>query len=183
MLLWRVFPFLETATNRTQPGHPLYVNPRQVHGRWDSAEYSLLSLAEEPAGAIGETFGNLTRWQPAMLPFPMLSGSVRRLGVYRLDEAAAPMCDLDDARTLMRLGVRPTQVVIRDRGFTQTLAARLYGEGHWSGVRWWSFHRPQWALRAAWDHSAISLERVEELPGHPALREAAEALAKMSEDL
>lgn len=183
MLLWRVFPFLETASDRSQPGHPLYVHPRQVRGRWDNPEYSLLNLAEEPAGAIGESFGNLTRWSPSMLTFPMLPGSERRLGVYRFDESVQPMCDLDDSPTLVRLGIRPTQVVVRDRRFTQALAARIHAEHRWAGIRWWSYQRPQWGLRVAWEHTSIEIERIEALSDHPALHEAADALAKRTENL
>jgi hypothetical protein len=39
-------------------------------------------------------------------------------------------------------------------------------------------HRPQLTLAALWDRSGLSVESVEQLPGHPALRDAAQMLAR-----
>ena len=96
MLLWRVFPFREDARSASEPGHPLYLNPRQGTGRWDNPHLTaLMYLAEQPSGAVGEAFANLTSWSPRMFSFPMIPGAVRRLGTYRVDEAGHPACDLD----------------------------------------------------------------------------------------
>jgi len=179
MLLWRVFPFREDARSASEPGHPLYLNPRQGTGRWDNPHLTaLMYLAEQPSGAVGEAFANLTSWSPRMFSFPMIPGAVRRLGTYRVDEAGHPACDLDDPNTLVRLAVRPTQVVARNRPFTQGLAARIHAEQAWAGIRWWSYHRPQWTLRALWDRATLTCESVEDLDDHPALDDAAAELAK-----
>jgi hypothetical protein len=78
----------------------------------------------------------------------------------------------------VRLAVRPTQVVARNRPFTQGLAARIHAEQTWAGIRWWSYHRPQWTLRALWDRATLTCESVEDLDDHPALDDAAAELAK-----
>lgn len=126
------------------PGHPLYVHPGQGKGRWDNPDlYRLRYVALTPEAAIGETFGNLARWSPDMLRVPFLSGAERQLATYSMDETIHPLLDFDDAKTLIDRGLRPTQVVGRNRPLTSGIAARVFREGRWAGVRWWSYHRPQ----------------------------------------
>ena len=99
MLLCRVFPYLDDA-GEGEPGHALHVHPVQGGGRWDNPSlYRTCYLATSPEAAIGEAFGNLVTWTPAMLVFPGLPGSQRRLGVYRFDGEANPLIDLDDEPT------------------------------------------------------------------------------------
>jgi hypothetical protein len=177
MLLYRVVPYLADA-GRGQPGHPLYVPP-QGSGRWDNpARYRCWYLASSAEAAVGETFGNLTSWTPDMLTVPTLPGSQRQLGTYRLDEETNPLLDLDDPQVLAHRSIRPTHVVIRNRPRTQGIAARIFDEGIWAGIQWWSYHRPQWTLVALWDED-LSLTGVDPLPGHPALDDAAALLAKV----
>lgn len=178
MLLHRVAPLLRSAETG-EPGHPLYMNPRQGAGRWDNPDlYHLLYLAHTPSGAIGETFGGIVRWTPAMLVVPGIPGSTRWLVVYSIDEEAHPCIDLDDARTLLDRGIRPTEVVIRNRPMAQAIAAGIFGEQRWSGIQWWSYQRAQWTVCALWDTAALVVESVEAIPSHPALADAARALAK-----
>jgi hypothetical protein len=178
VLLYRVFPYLDDAPTG-RPGHPLYVNPAQGRGRWDNPSlYRCRYLAITPEAAVGETFGNLLKWSPAMLVAPALTGCQRQLGIYRLDEEANPLLDLDDPHVLAERGIRPTHVVIRNRPRTQQIAARIYHEGKWSGIQWWSYHRPQWTLVVIWEADNLTVEAVEPLAGHPALKDAALALAK-----
>lgn len=178
MLVYRVFPHLPGA-RADEPGHPLYVHHPQGKGRWDNPSlYQARYLATSPQAAVGEAFANLSTWSPAMLAAPLLPRSVRRLGTYRFDETANPVLDLDDARALLDRHLRPTDVVVRNRPRTQAIAERIFNEGRWAGIGWWSYHRPQWALVALWSTVTLSLERTEDLGGHPALSEAAAALAK-----
>jgi hypothetical protein len=178
VLLYRVFPYL-TAASPGQPGHPLYIHPRQGGGRWDNPSlYQLFYLATAPEAAMGETFAGFTYWTPRMLLFPQLPGSERALGVYRLDEAAAPLLDLDDANALASRNIRPTHVVVKNRPRTQQMAAAIYGENQWAGIQWWSFHRPQWTVVALWMTSALAFDRVERITGHAALDDAAKTLTK-----
>lgn len=111
-------------------------------------------------------------------PFPSVRGSARALGVYALDEEACPLLDLDDARMLVERGLRPTEIVIRNRPHTQGIARQAHAEGRWAGMSWWSMHRPQWTLYVLWSPGSLTLEGVEPLPSHPALLDAGRLLAK-----
>jgi hypothetical protein len=177
--IYRVFPRVDGARH-AQPGHGLHVHPDQGAGRWDNPDlYMAGYFATTPEGAIGETFERVGGWSRAMLHLP---GAVRALGRYRFDEEAHPLFDLDDARNLLDRGVRPSRVVWRNRPATQALAASIFGEGRWSGLTWWSMHRPQWTLVCLWDTEELVLEKVEPLRGHPALIEAADRLSRPVDD-
>jgi hypothetical protein len=178
VIVWRVFPSVDGATDG-QPGHPLYVHPDQGAGRWDNPDrYLAFYAAASAEAAVGEAFAHLLRWTADMLPFPQLPGAVRVLGVYRYDEEAHPLLDLDDARALLDRGLRPTDVVVRNRPRTQAIARGIHDEGHWAGVRWWSVHRPQWPVMAFFGTEALTVEGVVDLPGHPAVRDAAAVLVR-----
>lgn len=178
MIVYRVFPYLAAATPN-EPGHPLYVHPDQGRGRWDNPEiYHAVYAAASPSGAVGEGFAGLSTWSRAMLPFPSVPKSVRALGVYAFDEETCPLLDLDDARMLFDRGLRPTDVVIRNRPRTQGIARTVYAEREWAGMSWWSMHRPQWTLYVIWTIAALTVEGVEPLPAHPGLLDAGRLLAK-----
>jgi len=105
-------------------------------------------------------------------------GSRRALGIYRLHEGL-PYVDLDHPGRLGELGVRPSQVVERNRPYTQGLAARIYNMRNYTGIRWWSFHRPQWRVWCLWEINP-QVEQIEELRlNHIAVEDAAEALFKL----
>lgn len=177
MLVYRVFPHREDAAAGS-PGHPLYIHPDQGFGRWDNVElYRVLYVAGTATAAIGESFAHLSQWSQAMLPFPAIHGSRRRLVTYRL-EAAHPLLDLDDARALLDRVLRPTDVVKRNRARTQQIARGIFGESEWAGVSWWSMHRPEWTLHGLWEFDDIEVQGVAELSGHPGVYEAAVALAR-----
>jgi hypothetical protein len=155
------------------------VHPDQGAGRWDNPDrYLAFYAAASAEAAVGESFAHLTAWTARMLPFPQLEGAVRALGVYRYDEEAHPLLDLDDAKALLERGLRPTEVVIRNRPRTQAIARAVHDEGRWAGIRWWSMHRPQWPLMAFFGTAPLAVEDVVDLPGHPAVRDAAAVLAK-----
>ena len=178
MLVYRVFPHLPTA-KAGEPGHPLHLHPVQGKGRWDNPTlYLVRYLALSPEAAIGETFGDLQTWSPAMLAFPSLPGAQRRLGTYRFDETASPLLDLDDAEVLARRHLRPTQVVIKNLPRTQQVAADIFAEGRWAGIQWWSYQRPQWTVAALWASVGVTCDDVADIAGHPALEDAARRLAK-----
>ena len=175
-MLHRVFPWLPTAGDG-EPGHPLFV-PGFGGGRIDNPEhYVALSLSDGAGGACAEAFDYRPAWDQRMLRgSPLLPGSTRALATYTLDPAVT-VCDLDDAVRLVELGLRPSQVVTRDRTITRAWALRIYGEGRWGGVRWWSYHDPRWGSHGIWAIGALAVERVEALTlDHPAVLEAAEVL-------
>jgi hypothetical protein len=178
VLLYRVFPYAAGAADG-EPGHPLFVHPGQDAGRWDNPDlYRAFYGAVSPSGAVGEAFADLPRWRRDMLVDPRIPGARRSLGVYVMNEEKSPILDLDDAKALLDRGLRPTDVVVRNRPRTQQIARAVFNERRWSGLGWWSMHRPQWGLLAVWDRPAIQLDHVEPLPGHPALQDAATLLGK-----
>ena len=184
MLLYRVFPYLTTASEG-QPGHPEYIHPAQGKGRLDNRnDYLCWYMSPEAAGAVGEVFGDLGEWTDGMFSAPFIPGSRRALGIYEVP-AETPLLDLDDAKTLLSRGLRPSQVIERNRPATQAWALGIYNEKNddgtrkWRGVRWWSFQRPQWRVIGLWDLTP-SCKKVEELDlWHPAVIDAAKALHRL----
>src|SRR5262249_33296672 len=114
---------------------------------------------------------------------PALAGSERRLGIYRLDEETSPLLDLDDPQVLAQRSIRPTHVAIRNRPRTQQIAGRIYQEGKWSGIQWWSYHRPQWTLVVIWEAATLPPAGVEPIAAQAALEDAALPLAKPREGI
>lgn len=188
MLVYRVFPYLDTAPVGT-PGHPLYLHRPQGHGRLDNpAHYDTWYFATTPEAAVGETFADLSTWTAGMVEFPTLAGARRALGTFEVDDATAVL-DLDDARALYKRRLRPTQVIARNRAVTQSWALGVYqeqdslGVRRWSGIRWWSFHRPHWTVIALWyapgEPPAHQIVDVGGLHlAHVAVRDAAQSLSK-----
>ena len=116
-----------------------------------------------------------------MFDFPAVPGSRRTLGVYKLPDDLR-ICDLDDPRRLVELGLRPTQVVARNLAVTSDWAHRIWSQRSeavdgpkWQAVQWLSFHRPTWTVIASWERpTLVSLERLG--LDHPAVVAAAESL-------
>ena len=182
MLLYRVAPVLDGVVDPGEPGHPLYVHPHQGAGRWDNPDlYLAMYVASEPTSAVGERSPTCSRWYADMLPFPVLPGAERRLITYQLDEDAHPLLDLDDAKALADRNLRPTEVAIRNRPRTQQIARRIHAEERWAGISWWSTHRPQWRVHVLWT-AELEVMRVEGLPGHPSVLDAARTLDKELDD-
>jgi len=174
--LYRVFPYL-AASGKYEPGGPLYLPP-QGAGRIDNAgTYSVLYLSDAAAGAIAEAFGRFPEWTDAILEGnPSLPGSVRAIARYRLAEDA-PVCNLDDPEQLVALGLRPSDIVSRDYARSREWARRMYAQGRWSGVRWWSYYDPAWSSFGLWDTEQLSLDEVT-LLDHPALLEAGRTIVR-----
>jgi RES domain len=160
---YRVFPFVANAPAR-QPGGALYIPPQSGSGRLDNPDlYSVLYLSNSPAGAIAEAFGRFPEWTPAILRGgPSLAGSVRALARYELD-AGDPLCNLDDPRQLVRLQLRPSDVVSRDYARTRAWARRIFETRAWAGIGWWSYYDPQWTSVGLWKTDRLSLGEVREL--------------------
>jgi hypothetical protein len=178
--LFRVLPYVASA-RRGQPGHPLYVPRSTGASRVDNPGlYEMLYLGDSAAGAVAEAFGWSPTWNAGLLRgTPSLPGSVRALVEYDLD-VAEPVCDLDDANRLLELGLRPSQVVTRDRAVTQAWAASLYGRSEFAGVRWWSYYAPRWGSFGLWRVGAVSVRNVEVMTSvdQPDFVAAAEVLCR-----
>lgn len=184
MLLYRTFPYLPTAAS-DEPGGAAHEHRPQGTGRLDNpSHYFVWYLSYEASGAVGETFGNLEEWSDAMIPFPALPGARRALGTYRLRDDVS-LLELDDARNLLERGLRPTQVIERNRAASQAWALNIFrerndrGDQLWQGVRWWSFHRPQWRIVGYWGSPAPELVDLDALDvRHPAVQDAAASLSR-----
>jgi hypothetical protein len=184
MLYYRIFPFHASAIPG-QPGHATYLYKPQGPGRLDNPRYyEVWYLAADMSGAVGEVFGDLPTWSDAMFDFPKIPGSRKAIGVFELPDDL-PILDLDDARNLLDRGLRPTQVVERNRSASQSWALKIWqecapasGDPTWHGVRWWSFHRPQWRVLGVWGHSPICRDVQVLSVDHVAVRDAASQLRK-----
>lgn len=178
MLLYRVLPYLSSADSGS-PGHPLFV-PAQGGGRLDNPDvFSVLYLSDSASGAIAEAFGRFPEWNASiLLSSPSLPGSRRVLARYRLT-ASKPICDLDDAKRLLDLALRPSDVVSRDYERTRGWTRRIFLDGAWCGIRWWSYYDPRWASFGLWDWEALVLEDVAPLTlRDSALLDAAHAISR-----
>jgi len=178
LLVYRVLPHRADAAPG-EPGHARFVHPDQGSGRWDNPDlYALLYVAASATGAIGEAFAGLSIWSEAMLGYPTILGSRRRLVAYELDDQRHQLLDFDDAKTLAERGLRPTDIVKRNRARTQAIARDVFAEGSWAGLSWWSMHYPDWRLHALWELGDLEVREISELRAHPALGQAAEILGK-----
>ena len=154
--LYRVFPFLPRASP-DEPGGPLYIPP-QGGGRLDNPDlYAVFYASDAEAGALAESFGRFPEWTSAILEgSPALPGSVRPVARYGL-AASARICNLDDPAQLAALGLRPSEIVSREYTRTREWARRIYRQGGWTGVRWWSYYDPRWSSFGLWDMSGVSI--------------------------
>lgn len=189
MLVYRVFPYLSTASDAGVQGHPMHLHKPQGHGRWDNPlSYDTWYFAKAPECAVGETFGNLTEWSDDMFDFPIVPGSRRTLGVFDLPDDL-PVIDLDDAKMLLDRGIRPSKVVSPNRSHTQAMALSINDEFHahgprmWSGIQWWSSWRSHWEVVVAFvqagDDLPHELVKIEHLDiTHPAVVVAAHTLRR-----
>lgn len=190
MRVYRVFPYDPSATPG-HAGHATYLPQVQGGGRLDNpGHYTVRYFAESAAGAVGERFGELSRWVPGMFAQPTRGAVERRLALATFDVPRdLRILDLDDAAVLLERGLRPTQVVRRNHDVTQAWALRIHEERtsarsrrpRWDGVRWWSWYRPEWPILGVWEGD-VALVDVERLDlGHVAVREAASLLARVLE--
>lgn len=175
--LYRVFPWIKGA-RAGQRGHPLYVPASvQGHGRLDNPDrYKVVYASDSPAGACAEALGGYMTWSEELLT--PNAAVVRSIATVILTDDR--VLDLDDPRALLDRELRPSRVVTKDREVTQLWSARIFDEGRWSGVSWWSYWDPRWASFGVWRVEAVRVTRVEPLTMRSrALREAAEVLNRV----
>jgi hypothetical protein len=140
-------------------------------------------LSDRAEGAVGEAFGNFAEWSEDLFEGPpVLPESRRSLGIYDLDDDA-PILDLDDPDALLRLRLRPSDVVARDRRTSQAWALRVYQEGKWAGIKWWSRWEPSWGSYALWEVTRLRVHDVMRLSGdHLAVAKASRHLNRRWSD-
>lgn len=184
---YRIAPYVAAASSG-QPGHPLHIDPAwQGQGRADNPSlYRALYFSESTSGAVAETFGDLSVWSEEMFEVPFLVDGRRALVRLEVDLSDEERIDLDDASILVQRGLRPTEVVGRNRDRTRQVAADLYLDGI-REIRWWSWWRPEWRNRVvlapladaapfvAW----VTVTQIEQLTlGSPAVAAASEILRR-----
>lgn len=177
------------ALDSSQPFHPLHVPiDRQGQGRFDNPHlYAALYASTTGRGAVGETFGNLSRWPSAEIERTK-DGRPRCLVRYDLPDDAV-IVDLDDPRVLVDLALRPSDVVRRNRDHTQEVANAVWHTRDATGAcgfSWWSYWRPEWTMVMVWSGGlghphfpSLRVSYVEELTiTHPVVRAAADVLPR-----
>jgi hypothetical protein len=123
----------------------------------------VLYLADSAAAAIAEAFGRFPEWSEALMAgSPSLTGSVRAVARYRLSESQA-VCNLDDPQRLVALRLRPSEVVTREYTRSQDWALKIYRQGHWAGVRWWSYYNPAWSSFGVWNTEGLVVDDISKL--------------------
>lgn len=178
MLVYRVFPYLDDAKDG-EPGHPLYEHTPQRGSRIDHPDYYVWYVSRHAEAACGEAFGNQAVWGSSMFEFPLI-GARRALATLSLPDSLRVL-DLDDPHQLVRLGLRPTDVVRRNLAVTQAWGHRIWAERdpdrqqRWDAVQWWSYFRPSWTVLASWVRPALC-EVTPLTMEHPALQDAADSL-------
>lgn len=171
------------------PFHPLFVPvDRQGGGRFDNpGHYAALYASTTPEAAVGETFGNYATWLGAEITRTK-EGRPRCLLTFEISDETQ-LVDFDDPAVLVALGLRPSDVVRRDRRHTQGVALRLWrdrGQSGYRGVQWWSYWRPEWTVVMLWSEATeppwfedAEVIGVEELTvEHRAVVRAAESLPR-----
>jgi hypothetical protein len=178
--LYRVFPWLDQAA-AGQPGHPLYRPRVQGAGRVDNPEnYRVLYASDSPIGAIAEAFGNHSVWTEDLFIIPSLPGALRALATF--EARRVKTLNLDDAQALLDRGLRPSDVVTRDRSRSRSWALLVFGERKWDGVRWWSHQDPDRGAYGLWRTSDLRVLDITFLDiEHSAVTEAAASLNRWIE--
>jgi hypothetical protein len=158
---YRVFPYLRNAAPDDPGG--VFFRPSGGKNRADSPVpgiYRCLYVGDSVEGSVAEAFGRFDMWDAAVIEAdpaaPTLPGSRFALAAYDLPDAVG-VRDLDDARTLLGEGLRPSQVVTRDRHITQAWSARIQATSLYAGVSWWSYYDSAWQSAALWDISALTV--------------------------
>ena len=177
--LFRVIPYIGNA-KRNDAGNPTYFPENLGVHRVDNLDhYKVAYLANSSECALAEKFGYLSEWRSTLLrPEVSLPRSKWALINYKLDESSK-IFEMDDPQNLVKLKVRPSKVVTRDRTITQNWALKVFKTQKNSGVSWWSYYNPDWDCAGIWDIKQLSVYSVEILTlEHPAFKQASIAIGK-----
>ena len=160
MIVHRCFAWSARARADEQDGPLWFPRPFQGDGRHDNPDiYGCLYLADREVSCVVEQLARFRtqRLQPALLRRRQLPLA---LAAIELDDAAEVL-DLDEPRTLVREGLRPSAVATRRRELTQPQALALHqAHPQAAGLRWWSTFEAQWLNVTLFDRAASSLRLV-----------------------
>jgi hypothetical protein len=179
-LLYRVFPYIAGAAERS-PGGALHVpRGRQGAGRHDYPDaYGALYASRAIESAIAERIQGF-RGQ-TLTEADLRSRAGGRLALATFDDGSLEhIVDLDDPEELSLRNLRPSAVATQRRPVTREIALRIFIEGA-NGFAWWSTLESAWAnvtLFAERASADLRLARPPELltVEHPSLRLAADAI-------
>lgn len=179
-MLYRLFPYDAEAPIDREGGALFVPRALQGRGRHDAPpSYGALYASRSVVSAVAE---RLQRFQRRRLLAEHLTwehGLSYAVAAFE-EDAIDPLLDLDEPRELASRSLRPSIVATRDRRITRRYARAIHAEGR-DGFAWWS------TIEASWINVTLFAERVrgrltladEPEPlglGHPAVREAAEAV-------
>lgn len=180
LTLYRCYPRVPGA-RRGKRGHWSFVPTPQLHGRWDNSDlYDSWYFSRSEVGAIAESFYNKRNWIPEVF----LTPTAEPRAIAEFTFSGPPLIDLDDAETLLNLGVKPSDVVVKDLSTTQTLARDIFiqSAADSAGISWWSSQMPSETSVLLWGSESAPPEGLR-LVGiqplsieHPAVIEAANRL-------
>lgn len=186
MLVHRVFP-RDPKAKHGERGHWSFLPRPQRHGRWDAPDlYDAWYAAATPVGAIAEKFWSFNEWRPATFLTP--HGTPIALAVLETRDEVE-WIDLDDPATLIRFGLKPSQIVRRDLAFTQAAAAAMHRATRENtprpgGLKWWSSALPQEDVFMLWSQPGapppfVEVEITDLHIEHPHVEAAAHDLTRI----
>jgi hypothetical protein len=177
LTLYRVFPY-DASAAPTDKGGALYVPPGG-NNRIDNPDiYNLMYLSDAPEGAVSEVFGRIPDWDELLFTHP--NGTRYSLVCYEIARSSK-IYDLNNVRHLAEIGIKPAEVVIRDRKLTQQWARRIFAMHRWIGISWWSFYGPQWRCVCLWDRNELLFSGIVEVLDirSDVVRSAADAISRL----
>jgi len=155
MTFFRVFPY-DSSAAVGQPGGALFVPRSQGHWRIDNSDlYDVFYVSSHKEGAIAEAFGQFTTWRSET--FTNAHGFVYSLAHYDTTDNVT-VVDLDDANELVALGLKPSDVISRNRTKTQAWARRLFLSKRGIGVGWWSYYDPEMHSFGLWNVASLNVD-------------------------
>ena len=123
--------------------------------RIDNPEiYRVLYVSSHAEGAVAEKFGRIPLWDDYL--FVQTNGNRYALATFEIADHAL-ICNLNDAARLVELGLRPTDVIDRDRAVSQQWARRIFQSGTWIGAAWWSYYSPRWLSAGIWNLQSVNV--------------------------
>lgn len=143
MDLYRVFDWDAHSTG-AEPGGPLYI-PRlaQGQGRHDIPERDgVLYTSLNVLSAVAEWIQFFRTRELTPQHFELSDGRLKALAVLELSEEMA-LPSLDDPQTLVRYGIKPSEIITHDRRITRLVAGRLFDDGR-PGFLWPSSLEGSW---------------------------------------
>lgn len=179
MILYRCFPY-SSATKKIEPGHPLFIPAKRSTGRINNPDiYSPSYWSAQPECAVAEVYGGQMYWSPGtFLGGPQLPKTHQGIAAIEIPNDAR-IFNMDDAPNLVKLKLRPSQVVTRDSAVTQAWARKIFETNKFVGISWWSIFWPEWQSYGLWSLTGAQVLSIEKLSiGHPAVLESAEVLNK-----